>query len=118
MTALQLLERETDGGKWCTVFHTSAFSVLSPNIMLTLTLVLLSQAACMLVDLGADPYTIDKVIAGFGMPMGPFRCHFDLPLCKPQHTLRQHIVQTLHQVPSLCTANLPSESLSISEEVA
>ena len=27
----------------------------------------------MLVDLGADPYTIDKVIAGFGMPMGPFR---------------------------------------------
>jgi hypothetical protein len=31
------------------------------------------QAACILVDLGADPYTIDKVIAGFGMPMGPFR---------------------------------------------
>ncbi len=28
----------------------------------------------MLVDLGADPYMIDKVIAGFGMPMGPFRC--------------------------------------------
>ena len=34
----------------------------------------LAQAACMLVDLGLDPYTIDKVIAGFGMPMGPFRC--------------------------------------------
>lgn len=32
------------------------------------------QAACMLVDLGLDPYSIDKVIAGFGMPMGPFRC--------------------------------------------
>ena len=33
------------------------------------------QAACMLVDLGIDPYTIDKAIQfGFGMPMGPFRC--------------------------------------------
>ncbi len=33
------------------------------------------QAACMLVDLGVDPYTIDKAIQfGFGMPMGPFRC--------------------------------------------
>lgn len=32
-----------------------------------------TQAACMLVDLGLDPYSIDKVIAGFGMPMGPFR---------------------------------------------
>ena len=29
----------------------------------------------MLVDLGLDPYTIDKAIQfGFGMPMGPFRC--------------------------------------------
>ena len=29
----------------------------------------------MLVDLGIDPYTIDKAIQfGFGMPMGPFRC--------------------------------------------
>ena len=28
----------------------------------------------MLVDLGLDPYSIDTVIAGFGMPMGPFRC--------------------------------------------
>ena len=37
-------------------------------------LILRRQAACMLVDLGADPYMIDKVIAGFGMPMGPFRC--------------------------------------------
>lgn len=27
----------------------------------------------MLVDLGLDPYRIDAVIAGFGMPMGPFR---------------------------------------------
>lgn len=29
----------------------------------------------MLADLGLDPYKIDKAIAaGFGMPMGPFRC--------------------------------------------
>ncbi len=28
----------------------------------------------MLVDMGLDPYRIDKVIAGFGMPMGPLRC--------------------------------------------
>jgi len=27
----------------------------------------------MLLDLGLDPYKIDKAIAGFGMPMGPFR---------------------------------------------
>lgn len=33
-----------------------------------------TMAACLLVDLGADPYMIDKVIKGmFGMPMGPFR---------------------------------------------
>ena len=32
-----------------------------------------TQAACLLVDIGLDPYFIDKVIAGFGMPMGPFR---------------------------------------------
>ncbi|KAG7669001.1 hypothetical protein Ndes2526B_g00718 [Nannochloris sp. 'desiccata'] len=32
-----------------------------------------TQAACLLVDLGLDPYKIDKIIAGFGMPMGPFR---------------------------------------------
>ncbi|KAK9827372.1 hypothetical protein WJX81_002997 [Elliptochloris bilobata] len=33
-----------------------------------------TQAACMLVDLGLDPYTVDKAIQfGFGMPMGPFR---------------------------------------------
>lgn len=31
------------------------------------------QAACMLVDMGLDPYRIDAAIAGFGMPMGPFR---------------------------------------------
>jgi enoyl-CoA hydratase/3-hydroxyacyl-CoA dehydrogenase len=31
------------------------------------------QAACLLVDMGLDPYRIDKAIAGFGMPMGPFR---------------------------------------------
>lgn len=34
-----------------------------------------TQAACLLVDIGLDPYMIDKVISlGFGMPMGPFRC--------------------------------------------
>ncbi|KAI3432440.1 hypothetical protein D9Q98_003993 [Chlorella vulgaris] len=32
-----------------------------------------TQAACMLVDMGLDPYRIDKIVAGFGMPMGPFR---------------------------------------------
>ncbi|KAL4446209.1 hypothetical protein ABPG77_003016 [Micractinium sp. CCAP 211/92] len=32
-----------------------------------------TQAACMLVDMGMDPYRIDAAIAGFGMPMGPFR---------------------------------------------
>lgn len=33
-----------------------------------------TQAACMLVDLGLDPYMIDMIILkGFGMPMGPFR---------------------------------------------
>jgi enoyl-CoA hydratase/3-hydroxyacyl-CoA dehydrogenase len=33
-----------------------------------------TMAACMLVDLGLDPYRIDAVIARkFGMPMGPFR---------------------------------------------
>lgn len=33
-----------------------------------------TMAACLLLDLGADPYAIDKVIKGmFGMPMGPFR---------------------------------------------
>ena len=33
-----------------------------------------TMAACMLVDLGADPYLIDKLVKGlFGMPMGPFR---------------------------------------------
>ena len=33
-----------------------------------------TMAACLLADLGADPYMVDKVIKGmFGMPMGPFR---------------------------------------------
>ena len=32
-----------------------------------------TQAACLLVDAGLDPYMIDKAVAGFGMPMGPFR---------------------------------------------
>ena len=32
-----------------------------------------TQAACLLADMGLDPYMIDKVISGFGMPMGPFR---------------------------------------------
>jgi enoyl-CoA hydratase/3-hydroxyacyl-CoA dehydrogenase len=37
-----------------------------------------TQAACILLDAGMDPYLIDKVIAGFGMPMGPFRCRCHL----------------------------------------
>lgn len=32
-----------------------------------------TMAACLLVDLGVDPYRIDKVIKAFGMPMGPLR---------------------------------------------
>jgi enoyl-CoA hydratase/3-hydroxyacyl-CoA dehydrogenase len=32
-----------------------------------------TQAACLLVDLGLDPYKVDKAVAAFGMPMGPFR---------------------------------------------
>lgn len=33
-----------------------------------------TMSACLLADLGADPYMIDKVVKGmFGMPMGPFR---------------------------------------------
>jgi enoyl-CoA hydratase/3-hydroxyacyl-CoA dehydrogenase len=34
-----------------------------------------TQAACLLADLGGDPYAIDKALGpgGFGMPMGPFR---------------------------------------------
>lgn len=31
------------------------------------------DGGCYPQDLGVDPYTVDKVIAGFGMPMGPFR---------------------------------------------
>ena len=32
------------------------------------------QSACLLLDLGVDPYMMDKAIQfGFGMPMGPFR---------------------------------------------
>ena len=45
-----------------------------------------TQAACMLVDLGLDPYMIDMIILkGFGMPMGPFR---SLPCpCMPPLTV-------------------------------
>uniref|UniRef100_A0A7S0UTE4 3-hydroxyacyl-CoA dehydrogenase n=1 Tax=Polytomella parva TaxID=51329 RepID=A0A7S0UTE4_9CHLO len=32
-----------------------------------------TMAATMLVDMGIDPYRIDKAVAAFGMPMGPFR---------------------------------------------
>jgi len=32
-----------------------------------------TMAACLLVDIGLDPYAVDKAIANFGMPMGPFR---------------------------------------------
>ncbi|KAH6554953.1 hypothetical protein KP509_1Z294000 [Ceratopteris richardii] len=32
-----------------------------------------SQAALLLVDLGLDVYRIDRIVASFGMPMGPFR---------------------------------------------
>jgi enoyl-CoA hydratase/3-hydroxyacyl-CoA dehydrogenase len=32
-----------------------------------------TMAAMLLADCGLNPYVVDKVIAGFGMPMGPFR---------------------------------------------
>ncbi|KDD75648.1 3-hydroxyacyl-CoA dehydrogenase, partial [Helicosporidium sp. ATCC 50920] len=32
-----------------------------------------TQAALLLADLGADPYLVDKAVAAWGMPMGPFR---------------------------------------------
>lgn len=32
-----------------------------------------NMTAGQLVDLGVDPYRVDKVIKDFGMPMGPFR---------------------------------------------
>ncbi len=33
-----------------------------------------TMAACLLADLGQNPYLVDKAImGGFGMPMGPFR---------------------------------------------
>lgn len=32
-----------------------------------------TQASLLLVDLGIDVYRIDRIVAGFGMPMGPFR---------------------------------------------
>ena len=32
-----------------------------------------TMSATVLVDLGCDPYAIDRVISMFGMPMGPFR---------------------------------------------
>jgi enoyl-CoA hydratase/3-hydroxyacyl-CoA dehydrogenase len=35
-----------------------------------------TQASLMLVDLGVDVYRIDRIIAAFGMPMGPFRWDF------------------------------------------
>ena len=34
---------------------------------------LYTMSACLLVDLGCDPYAIDNAIRMFGMPMGPFR---------------------------------------------
>lgn len=54
----------------------------------------------MLVDLGVDPYTIDKAIQfGFGMPMGPFRCVSTvLLLCAALHD-----AVTWHAVP--CAAS-------------
>eukprot|EP00245_Coleochaete_scutata_P000953 TRINITY_DN11176_c0_g1_i2.p1 TRINITY_DN11176_c0_g1~~TRINITY_DN11176_c0_g1_i2.p1 ORF type:complete len:589 (+),score=127.43 TRINITY_DN11176_c0_g1_i2:90-1856(+) len=32
-----------------------------------------TMAACLIADLGVDPYRIDRIIKAFGMPMGPFR---------------------------------------------
>ncbi len=53
-----------------------------------------TQAACLLVDLGLDPYKIDKaILGGFGMPMGPFRsAHGWSPRCQ----LDQFHISQLH----------------------
>lgn len=42
----------------------------------------------MLVDMGLDPYRIDKIIAGFGMPMGPFR--YGKLYCTAPHRTAPH----------------------------
>jgi 3-hydroxyacyl-CoA dehydrogenase len=42
----------------------------------------------MLVDMGLDPYRIDKIIAGFGMPMGPFR--YGKLYCTAPHLTAPH----------------------------
>ena len=52
------------------------------------------QSACLLLDLGVDPYMMDKAIQfGFGMPMGPFRS--DCPparlLAELRHCLPVHM---------------------------
>ena len=70
-----------------------------------------TQAACILLDAGMDPYLIDKVIAGFGMPMGPFRCCLLPRTSAPAHcTLAD--VSALHKghVLRLCRALLACES--------
>ena len=58
-----------------------------------------TQAACLLVDLGLDPYKIDKaILGGFGMPMGPFRsAFFECPA--PHQLHHQEVFLTwLHSV--------------------
>ena len=54
-----------------------------------------TMSACLLADLGVDPYMIDKVVKGmFGMPMGPFDsatwCAPCAPLALPLHRLHTH----------------------------
>ena len=52
-----------------------------------------TQAACLLVDLGLDPYKSDMAIyAGFGMPMGPFRWAPASPSHPSSHLCRLTIV--------------------------
>lgn len=71
-----------------------------------------TQAACLLVDLGLDPYKIDMAIyAGFGMPMGPFRWALSpqqpsLPLDEIFQQLPHNPVQRL-----ACTVCCPLDML-------
>lgn len=62
-----------------------------------------TQAACMLVDMGLDPYKIDMAIyAGFGMPMGPFRWP---PSCLFKNSRRQKAE------PLIILSNAPGPSI-------
>ena len=64
------------------------------------------QAACMLLDLGVDPYTVDKAIQfGFGMPMGPFRWAHTLGCLCQARRRRSNKVRDGEWSPCACHAS-------------